>query len=98
MAEYNGWSNYETWAYHLWLVDSNVNAYGKYKDIHTTYLLSKVLKEEAEEVFYDMLEEAGIAGWMHDICGSAFSKIDFYEIADVILKYNEKEKEQENAS
>ena len=62
MAEYNGWSNYETWAYHLWLVDSNVNAYGKYKDIHTTYLLSKVLKEEAEEVFYASKNKGVIKG------------------------------------
>ena len=94
MAEYNGWGNFETWAFNNWTNDGN-HLYSEYDDV---YKLSIHLKDEAEEMFYEMMEEAGIAGWMHDICSAALSKIDFYEIAEAIISNNNYEKEYENAS
>ena len=93
MAEYNGWSNYETWCFHNYLINSV--PYEEYEDFDDKYKLSVHLKDEAEELFYGMMEQAGFAIWMHDICGSAFERIDFYEIAEAIYEYNENEKEKE---
>ena len=93
MADYNGWSNRETWAFHNWLI--NTVPYEDFKDIDNEYKLSMNLKNQAEDFFYEILKKAGVAGWMHDICGFAFNGIDFYEIAEAIYKYNENEKERE---
>ena len=103
MAEYNGWSNRETWAFHNWLINSiPYEHYSKYCNLSNNdiYDLSKLLKEPAEDFFYEIMKKAGVAGWMHDICSGAFCKIDFYEIAEVIVEYNQNEKEKEalNAS
>ena len=93
MAEYNGWSNYETWNFKLWMDnDGGCCDYTEYDD---AYKLSIHLKDEAEEMFYGIFEEAGINGWMHDICSVALTSIDFYEIAEAIIKDNENEKEEE---
>ena len=96
MAEYNGWSNYETWAFQMYRIENTPDSFYETQD--DTYELSKILKDEAEEMLYDMMEEAGINGWMHDICANALSRIDFYEIAEHIIDNNEKEKEFQNAS
>ena len=98
MAEYCGWSNFETWAFKLWMDEDNkegswTGLLGLVEDTSDVYELSKFLKEQAEEEFYNMMDEAGVVGWMHDISSSALCRIDFYEIAQAIINDNEKEKE-----
>ena len=102
MAEYNGWTNYETWSFSTWLDEDNLiddwRGYVKLtEDTSCVNELSKFLEERAKEEFYDLFEQANISGWMHDISACAILRINFYEIAELLIEH-EKEKEKHNAS
>jgi hypothetical protein len=88
---YNGWTNYETWVTALW-IDNDEGTYHAVRDIAGQYIgdddprcphdLADQLKEWAEELFIDpVTEAAGPAGLHVDLLRSAWSEVDWFEIA-----------------
>lgn len=84
---YNGWSNYETWAMHLWL-DNEQDSQERCLEIaqecmgneHERYDVAHLLESEIEEVMPDL----GASVWA-DLLNAAWSEIEWYEIADAYL-------------
>ena len=81
---YNGWTNWETWNFKLW-IDNEEASYNSIlelaegKDKHE---LSKELKSWAD----DMREEMAVGfGFFADVCNSAIKEINFHEIAESYL-------------
>lgn len=94
---YNGWSNYETWNYKLWMD----NDYGLYQYVQEnarhyigkTYEFSKFIEDMIEEQMPDLG-----ASMFSDLLSSAFREINLYEIAENILSDIEVEEESEEES
>lgn len=87
--EYNGWSNYETWATNLWIgegmlgepigIDEQAAQFAQNNDSDAdaaTYEMAKWLRSEVEEVIGE--QEAGLA---QDLLGAALGSVDWHEIA-----------------
>jgi hypothetical protein len=94
MADYNGWTNYETWNVALWMDNSEGSqAYwneraeelledGVEQD-DATYKLSKEIEEQHEEYVQDALEKAGAeCSFMADIVNGSMREVNWYEIAE----------------
>jgi len=81
---YNGWTNWETWNFKLWIDNEEFSYYAvlelaKGKDKNE---LSKELKSWAD----DMREEMEVGfGFFADVCNSAIKEINFHEIAESYL-------------
>lgn len=90
--EYNGWTNYETWAVALWL-DNEQGSYdywrerarevfGEYEsgdqdnDKQCAY---SVLADELQEQHQEALPE--VQGFAADLLNAAMSEVNWYEIA-----------------
>jgi len=82
--EYNGWTNYETWNYKLWL-DNNQPTYDavrtlakKHNDAYELSIaLSKVAHDNAP-----LLE----ASFYSDVLNASIREINFFEIAESYLE------------
>ena len=82
--EYNGWTNYETWNYKLWL-DNDESTYNamrklakKHKDAYELSIeLSKVAQDNAP-----LLE----ASFYSDVLNASISEVNFFEIAESYLE------------
>jgi hypothetical protein len=87
---YNGWSNYETWVMKLWIDNeqwsySEVTSYiedHKEEELGTDDL-AEWLKGFADQAY---LEPLKITGPADDLLQSAWSEIDWYEIAEAYLE------------
>ena len=91
MGTYNGWTNYETWAWKLWidneqgtqeywLAEAKRTAHRK----DARYELAEALKTEAEE------NAPTVTGPYADLMSAAIGLINFREIAGSLLdEYNE---------
>lgn len=93
--EYNGWTNYETWAVNLWM--SNEQGSSEYwasvadeisspdspeyiADADTQkHTLADRLKDEHEEALPEL------QGFASDLLRAAFSEVDWREIAESLL-------------
>lgn len=97
MSDYNGWKNYETWAYKLWL-DNERASYELWAK-HTERIWQKSKKTEIwtrrqtatfelEQTLEAWAEEnapdLGASVWA-DLLGAAMSEIDWREIAENLL-------------
>mgnify|MGYP003628070302 CR=1 FL=1 len=89
--EYNGWTNWETWNFKLWIDNS--------ADSYTSVLFLTLEVKEAEEGVFtlskeleslanDLCEESVTfeTGFFADVCNSAIKKVNFYEIAESYLE------------
>ena len=83
--EYNGWTNWETWNFKLWIDNSE----DSYKAI--IYLAEEVegranakndLAKELESLESVRFE----SGFFADVCNSAIKAVNFYEIAESYLE------------
>jgi hypothetical protein len=81
--KYNGWTNYETWNFNLWIT----NTEGDYrhalqltKDSINKYELSKDLKQWAEDMADDCIGTE--IGFIIDIIYSSIKEVNFYEVAE----------------
>ena len=89
--KYNGWTNWETWNFKLWIDNS--------ADSYTSVLFLTLEVKEAEEGVFtlskeleslanDLCEESVTfeTGFFADVCNSAIKKVNFYEIAESYLE------------
>lgn len=77
---YNGWTNYETWNYKLW-IDNDEDLHNYWVDEAsnlTVVELADTLREQA------LCEAPMIRGTYGDILMAALRSINFHEIAEVL--------------
>jgi len=95
---YNGWSNYETWCYQLWLdndqglseywlmtandVNSNLEGWNGTDDSYAIYTLSKMLKSDCN----DSLDNSQFPGVFSDLLTASIELINWREIAESWLE------------
>ena len=78
---YNGWTNWETWNFKLWIDNSE----DSYKAI---IYLADDLAKELESLANDLCEESVRfeSGFFADVCNKAIKLVNFYEIAEAYLE------------
>lgn len=84
---YNGWSNYETWNWKLW-VDNDEgwqeSVLEAARDSGDVYQFSKWLEDDCEQL--RELFDLPTTGPFSDLLGAAISNINWYEIAESIFE------------
>jgi uncharacterized protein (DUF2384 family) len=86
---YNGWKNYETWVVKLWL-DNDEGTYKEMNKIAKKAIDVYKLSEEIKDYLEEIQPELGASVWT-DLLHSAFSEVDFDEIAQAYMDDNENE-------
>ena len=84
-SKYNGWTNYETWNFNLWIT----NEEGDYdyatelaRDSKDKYALSESLQDWASEMANDVLSSYEYAhGFITDMVNSSVKEVNFHEVA-----------------
>jgi|TARA_R110000751_G_scaffold7056_1_gene29380 hypothetical protein len=82
--EYNGWTNYETWNYKLWL-DNNQETYDAVRTLAKKHNDAFDLSIELSKVAHDnapLLE----ASFYSDVLNASISEVNFFEIAESYLE------------
>lgn len=108
--EYNGWTNYETWCFNLWMDNEEGgcrywkenteqacrdNVDGNKVDRDAaSYELAAMSKEYAEQA----IESADVHGFLADLLGAAVSEINFEEVARHWIDDNADDIDEELAS
>jgi hypothetical protein len=84
--KYNGWTNYETWNFNLWIrndEEDHSHALEMAFDSLDEYELSKRLKGWAEDMANDvmMVSYDFTHGFIRDMVNSSIKEVNFYEVA-----------------
>ena len=83
--KYNGWTNYETWIFNLWITNEESDyeyALELAEESENKYGLSKKLEEWAEEMASDALTAYEYThGFIKDMVNSSVGEVNFYEVA-----------------
>ena len=82
--KYNGWTNYETWNYKLWL-DNNQETYDAVRTLAKKHNDAFDLSIELSKVAHDnapLLE----ASFYSDVLNASISEVNFFEIAESYLE------------
>ena len=80
--KYNGWTNYETWNFNLWIVNEesdHSHALEMAFDSLDEYELSKRLEEWTVDRADDCVGDVG--GFLLDMMYSSIKEVNFYEVA-----------------
>jgi hypothetical protein len=93
---YNGWTNYETWNWKLWMDNDGDDRrwdeeIGNLKDRHADgrivdliWDLSKALEADKDE--WMEMGRVAVTGPFADILGAGLSRINWYEIAEHLVE------------
>ena len=89
-SKYNGWTNYETWNFNLWITNEEED-YSQVLEMAfdslDEYELSKRLEELAYKMADDELGSYDLAcGFIGDMVTSAIKSVNFYEVATHLWK------------
>jgi len=108
MAEYNGWTNYETWAVNLWLGNDEAQyrhwsqeAQSAWDDATADRTFTReenaaIALVEMLETYHDENIPSGIDGTVYaDLLSAALSEVNWKEIADGLLESVDKEEGKE---
>lgn len=84
--DFNGWSNYETWAVYVWMENEEMNY--RYlmelvEDARTETSPAAYLASKIKETVEDGRPETG--GLYKDLLTNAIESVDYYEIAESLL-------------
>ena len=82
--KYNGWTNYETWNYKLWL-DNNQATYDAVRTLAKKHNDAYELSIELSKVAHDnapLLE----ASFYSDVLNASIREVNFFEIAESYLE------------
>jgi len=91
---YNGWTNYETWNYKLWLDNDGSDEYWTERaqdlwnssdedDEDRSYEACKELEKELEDSAYEAMPE--IEGFYGDVLNASIREVNWREIAEHIM-------------
>jgi len=97
--EYNGWTNYETWNYKLWLdneykTNKRINSLAKSviqteQEEDQVFKMSELLKMEC------MNNEPNLKpSFYSDVLSASLKEVNFHEIAEAYIEDNRKELEE----
>lgn len=90
MSSYNGYTNWETWLVALytgdsWTEEAKEQLYASSGDEETAaLLLSDVMQDYYDEVIYEIYQIKG--GILEDFLNKEFSKVNWKEIAKLIIE------------
>lgn len=76
----NGWTNYETWLFRIWLDEARLfdaRLWGSSDPCNLAQILREWAGEERDRM-------TGTAGMMHDLLTAAFHRIDWEEISEAM--------------
>jgi hypothetical protein len=102
MSDYNGWSNYETWAVHLWMDNEESSQKHWARRAMQLFNLDDIdgsvsdLAREMKSDHEDMLPS--LDGFAADLLNAAFGEVDWYEIAESYIDEAKRECEEEDAN
>ncbi len=97
MADYNGWTNYETWVVNLWMQNDETSS-AQYRQLaQEIYEQSEAnsINTREEEARYSLAEALKAdfdentpetEGVFADLLNSALSEVNWYEIAEHLLE------------
>lgn len=98
--EYNGWTNWETWDFKLWMDNNEYDHQIIIDQINTlnepntnVYNLAKFLEGYADAYVEGVVEDENGSSFVHDIINNGIKAINFNEIAFWYLEAFEAEKE-----
>ena len=81
--KYNGWTNYETWNFNLWITNEESDydfALEMAFDCQNEYELSKRLEEWVSDRADDCIGNVG--GFIVDMIYNSIKQVNFYEVAE----------------
>ena len=91
-TKYNGWTNWETWNFKLWL-DNDFTSWMptiRSRDEKVkTYELSKWLESHVADDWKEIQTDDRYPGFFHDVCNMAIREVNFFEIAEHLIEERE---------